>query len=173
MADENYGAGLAAPRPGAGASAAWDARFMELALAIATWSKDRSRKIGCVIVGPNNEIRATGYNGFPRRVDDQPPERHERPLKYLWTEHAERNAIYNAAYSGIVIAGCRMYVPWYPCIDCARAIVQAGIVEFIGVEPDWGDPQWSQGFHIAREMFREAGIAVRFVDRLPPARAFP
>jgi dCMP deaminase len=149
----------------------WDARFLELTLTIAGWSKDRSRKVGCVIVGPNNEIRATGYNGFPRRVDDRPAERHERPLKYLWTEHAERNAIYNAAYTGISLAGCRIYVPWYPCIDCARAIVQAGIVELIGVEPDWQDDQWGEGFHVARQMFEEAGIAVRFLSGAPPLRA--
>ena len=143
---------------------------MELALAVGGWSKDRSRKVGCVIVGPNNEIRATGYNGFPRRVDDTPAERHERPLKYLWTEHAERNAIYNAAYSGIPLAGSRIYIPWYPCIDCARAIVQAGIVELVAMEPDWHDGQWGEGFHVARQMFDEAGILVRFLGPVDDAR---
>ena len=146
----------------------WDARFMELARAIAGWSKDRSRKVGCVIVGPNNEIRSTGYNGFPRRVDDRPAERHRRPEKYLWTEHAERNAIYNAAYTGISVAGCRIYIPWYPCVDCARAIVQAGIAELMAIEPDWHDVHWGEGFRVARQMFDEAGVTVRFVDGPAP-----
>jgi len=48
----------------------WDSRFMGLALHVAEWSKDRSRKVGCVIVGPSNEIRAVGYNGFPRNIND-------------------------------------------------------------------------------------------------------
>ena len=143
----------------------WDERLMGLALQVAGWSKDFSRKVGCVIVGPNNEVRSTGYNGFPRRVDDAPPERHERPAKYLWTEHAERNAIYNAAFAGIGLVGCRIYVPWYPCIDCARAIVQVGIVELVALEPDWEEAQWGEGFKVARQMFAEAGVEVRFLGR--------
>jgi len=71
----------------------WDARFMNLARHISEWSKDRSTKVGVVIVGPENEVRALGYNGFPRGIDDDAPDRHERPEKYLWVEHAERNAI--------------------------------------------------------------------------------
>jgi dCMP deaminase len=165
------GADRSMAQEGAGVSQrSWDERFLELALLIATWSRDRSRKVGCVIVGPNNDIRATGYNGFPRRVDDRPEERHNRPLKYLWTEHAERNAIYNAAYAGIPLAACRIYVPWYPCIDCARAIVQAGLVELVGLEPDWDDTLWGEGFQVARQMFDEAGVAVRFLTGTPPVR---
>src|SRR6266581_3511885 len=98
----------------------WDTRFMVLARHIALWSKDPSRRVGCVIVGPNNEVRATGFNGFPRGVDDTKVERYDRPIKYLWTEHAERNAIYNAVRSGTPLDGCRMYLPWFPCMDCAR-----------------------------------------------------
>src|SRR3954447_3751356 len=107
----------------------WDGRFMQLATLIGGWSKDRSRKVGCVIVGAHNEVRSTGYNGFPRGVCDDEDYRHDRPMKYRWTEHAERNAIYSAARIGVPLEGCRMFLPWFPCMDCARAIVQAGIVE--------------------------------------------
>ena len=100
----------------------WDERFMEMARTIAGWSKDRSRKVGCVIVGPGKEIRASGYNGFPRDVNDDVEARHQRPAKYRWTEHAERNAIYNAARSGVSTMGCVIYLPWFPCMDCSRAI---------------------------------------------------
>ena len=78
----------------------WDIRFMNLAKMIATWSKDTSTKVGCVIIGPDKEIRSTGYNGFPRGVDDTIAKRKERPAKYKFTEHAERNAIYNASLFG-------------------------------------------------------------------------
>ena len=80
-------------------SSNWDIRWMALAQFIATWSKDRGRKVGAVIVGPDNEIRSTGYNGIPRGVNDDVEERHEATNgeKYLWVSHAERNAIYNAA----------------------------------------------------------------------------
>jgi dCMP deaminase len=143
------------------ARADWDARFMQIACEIAGWSKDRSRKVGCVIAGPRNEIRSMGYN-FPRGVNDTEAYRHERPMKYKWTEHAERNAIYNAARVGIPLEGCRMYLPWYPCMDCARAIAQTGISELICVEPDLTDPQWGEDFAEVPLVLQESGVAVRF-----------
>jgi dCMP deaminase len=140
----------------------WDQRFMDLALHIAEWSKDRSTKVGCVIVGPQNEIRAIGYNGFVRGTDDDNDDRHRRPDKYYWTEHAERNAIYHAALLGVSLRGCRMYLPWFPCIDCARAIVQSGIEELIGVEPDISNEKWGADFSRAVELFKETDTKVRF-----------
>jgi dCMP deaminase len=145
----------------------WDTKFMNLARHVGTWSKDASRKVGCVIVGPNNEVRATGYNGFPRGVDDTVVERHQRPAKYLWTEHAERNAIYNATRAGISVEGCRMYLPWFPCMDCARAIVQTGINELIVTRPDESDPQWGSGFSTALVLFKEVGLSIRWYEENP------
>lgn len=140
----------------------WDRRFLELATFIGAWSKDRSTQVGCVVVGPSNEIRALGYNGFPRGVDDSADHRHERPLKYRWTEHAERNAIYNALLSCTSLKGCRMYLPWFPCMDCARAIVQVGIAQLIAMEPDLSDGKWGEDFKEALELFAEAGVKVRY-----------
>src|SRR5262245_24679881 len=139
----------------------WDRKFMQLAEQLATWSRDRSRRVGCIVVGGNNEIRSTGYNGFPRGVDDSVEERYERPAKYRWTEHSERNAIFNAARVGVSLEGCRLYVTTlYPCVDCARAIVQTGIASVMCVAPDFKDPNWGDDFRIAQTMFREAGVVV-------------
>jgi dCMP deaminase len=132
-----------------------------LALHVASWSKDRSTKGGAVIVGPDKIPRVIGYNGFPRGVNDDAEDRHGRPLKYRWTEHAERNAIYNAARIGVSLAGCIMYVPWFPCMDCARAIVQAGIVELVAIRPDLDHPIWGEDFQLALQLFDEAAIRVR------------
>ncbi|MBI2738491.1 MAG: dCMP deaminase family protein [Rhodospirillales bacterium] len=140
----------------------WDQRFMTLARHVGEWSKDRSRRVGCVIVSRDNALRAIGYNGFPRGLDDERDGRHQRPAKYLWTEHAERNAIYEAARSGISIAGCRMYLPWFPCVDCARAIVQAGLAELICIAPDFSDLQWGEAFRTSVELLEEAGVEIRF-----------
>lgn len=148
----------------------WDERFMGVAREVASWSKDRSRKVGCVIVGPGMEIRATGYNGFPRGVNDDVEERHVRPAKYRWTEHAERNAIYNAARAGVSTMGCTAYLPWYPCMDCARGLVQAGIAVLVCVEPDWHDPQFADDFRDVETLFTEAGLAWRCVPGDPPER---
>jgi dCMP deaminase len=133
---------------------------MGLARHVAEWSKDRSRKVGAVIVGPANEVRAIGFNGFPRGIDDDAEYRHERPEKYVWAEHAERNAIYNAARVGIPVAGCRMYVPWFPCMDCARAIIQTGLSVLIANRPDIADPKWGGDFQRAIELLEEAGVQI-------------
>jgi len=142
----------------------WDLRFLRLAEHIGTWSKDRSTRVGCVIVGAHKEIRAIGYNGFPRGTDDDLDARHARPAKYKWTEHAERNAVYNAARAGISIDGCTMYLPWFPCMDCARAIVQSGIAKLVAYRPDLSHPTWGEDFRFAIALFEETGVKVRFCD---------
>jgi dCMP deaminase len=135
---------------------------MELARHVATWSKDRSRGVGCVITGDDHEVRATGYNGFPRGVDDEVNARHERPAKYDWTEHAERNAIYNAARTGVPLDGCMLYTTLFPCMGCARAIVQVGINTVVTPEPNFGDPVWGKEFRNAQIVLDEAGVYIDF-----------
>lgn len=137
---------------------------MDLADLVGTWSKDRSRQVGCVIVAPDNTVRTIGFNGFPRGLDDDDEARHVRPAKYRWTEHAERNAIYAAAKNGIPLANCRMYLPWFPCVDCARAIIQAGLAELVCKEPDLSDPQWGEDFRFSQELLGEAAVTIRFLS---------
>lgn len=140
----------------------WESRFMELAKHIGTWSKDQSRKVGCVIVGSRNEILSTGFNGFPRGVNDDIETRHQRPAKYQWTEHCERNAIFNAASTGTKLHGAVMFLPWYPCVPCARAIIQSGIAELVCIEPDWNDATWKDDFAIVPGLLSEGNVIVRF-----------
>lgn len=141
----------------------WDSYFMEMALHAAKLSKDTSTKLGCVIVGPDREVRSTGYNSPPRGVNDDVLERHERPLKYKFFEHAERNAVYNAARVGIPIKGCTLYCAWPPCTDCARAIIQAGIVEVVVLTLDVPD-RWAEDVAVSLEMLDEAGVKIREVE---------
>lgn len=142
-----------------------DKRWLDLCQLIRNWSSDDSRKTSAVIVDDRNVLIAVGWNGFPRGVLEK-PQRKERPQKYSWTEHAERNALYDAAAKGVSCLGCRMYMPWYPCADCARAIIQAGIAEVICVEPDWDDKNWGSDFVIVKEMLEEADIKVRYATWL-------
>ena len=109
----------------------WDQYYLNICKAVACRSKDPNTQLGCVIIGPNHEIRSTGYNSFPRGIRDDVPERLARPAKYLWIEHAERNAICNAARAGTATEACTIFVEIMPCMDCARAIVQAGITEVV------------------------------------------
>lgn len=153
----------------------WDQYFMSLVFLLAMKSKDQSTHIGAVVVSDDNTILATGYNSFPRGCNDDVAERQERPEKYFWFEHAERNAIYNAARKGHKLEGARLYTNGVPCIDCARGVVQAGIKEVI--VSDLFDshfrlqPKWVTSSEKSFELFKECGIIVRtysgpIVDRI-------
>lgn len=142
----------------------WDIRFLDLASEVSEWSKDVTQ-VGFVIVGPEREIRSTGYNGFPRGVVDNVAARHERPAKYAWTEHAERNAIFNAARMGTRTDGCTGYLHFPtsgpPCVDCARALIQSGIVRVVSrgsTDPlDWRE-DWRESMLVSTRMFAESGV---------------
>ena len=167
----------------------WKTYFVELTLQVASKSKDPSRQVGCIIVGPDKEIRSTGFNGFPRGVAEdvvitpqahfvkereydivsrdikalctcghvepvpqdewdkgnlpehfsgaprpedyitELNERWDRPQKYEWVAHAEANSVFNAARVGVSLKGCRAYLNWEPrpCVECCKALIQAGI----------------------------------------------
>ncbi len=152
--------------PGARGVPTWDEYYLQICKVVASRSKDPNTQIGCVIVGPAHEIRSTGYNSLPRRIRDDIPERFERPTKYLWIEHAERNAICNAARAGTATEGCTIYVEIMPCMDCARAIVQAGIVEVVisaSRMAQYSSDYYDQHFGIVEVLFSEAGVRVRRV----------
>jgi dCMP deaminase len=149
----------------------WDELFILQATVIAQKSKDPSTKVGCVIVGDDNAILSMGFNGFPRGVDEHNSARWKRPEKYNWVEHAERNAIYNAARHGINLFGARAYLNWEPkpCADCTRALIQAGIKEIVGPNRPFGGKGAGKHYSInhADVMLREAGVIQR-VWTMPP-----
>jgi len=138
----------------------WDKRFMELAHHISTWSKDKSRQVGAVIISDEKRVVSMGYNGFPSGINDTIEERHTRPAKYKWTEHAERNAIYNAGKYGAILKDTIMYVTLFPCTDCARAIIQAGVKKLITTEPNFYDSKYGEDFRVSKEMLNEAGVEI-------------
>lgn len=141
----------------------WDRRFIALARHISGWSKDPSTQVGCVVVGPDREIRSTGFNGFPRGIDDSDERLRDRELKYPFICHAEENAIMHAARIGVSLKDCSAYVTWPPCTRCARSLIQAGVRTIYypaGLEiPE----RWTKDFEISTQMFREAGVETRTV----------
>jgi dCMP deaminase len=151
----------------------WDQYFMSLCAMISYKSKDESTKIGAVIVGPDNEIRSTGYNSFVRNLFDNIPERQKRPVKYFYFEHAERNAIYNAARIGVSLKGCRMYTNGMPCADCTRAIIQVGIDEIIYYN-NWPEfDKWEESAKHSNLMFYETSVKTRkYTGKLFPGLYF-
>lgn len=141
----------------------WDARFLELARHISGWSKDPSTKVGCVVVGPDREIRSTGFNGFPRGIEDNVARLANRETKYPLVCHAEENAIMHAARIGVALKGCVAYVTWPPCTRCARSLIQAGIREIVYPADLVIPERWVDDFRISTEMLSEAGLLVRGV----------
>lgn len=146
----------------------WHLRFLDLARHVASWSKDRSTKVGAVAIGPNREVCSVGYNGFPRGVDDCLEDRHNRPAKYAWTEHAERNLIYNATRVGVCLKGCVLYCTHFPCPDCARGIIQAGFSELV-IQEDRSEEskpfreRTHESHFLALEMLEESGVRCSLV----------
>ena len=142
-------------------SAKWDGRFLNLAKHISEWSKDPSTKVGCVVVGIDREIRSTGFNGFPRGIEDSMDRLEDREQKYPLICHAEENAIMHAARIGISLKDCAAYVTWPPCSRCARSLIQAGVNEVVFPSDSEIPERWKDDFEIAIGMMEEAGVKVR------------
>ena len=145
----------------------WKEYFRNIVHQVKLKSKDERTQIGAVIVGEDNEIVSTGYNSFPRGIIDDISERQERPEKYFWFEHAERNAIYNAARIGVSTKGTTMYLTCgIPCADCCRGIINAGITTIVCEVGDAGakGPKWEERPKSSLQMFNEAGVKIQYYE---------
>jgi dCMP deaminase len=141
----------------------WDMRYMRLAEEVAQWSKDPSSKIGAVCIGDKGQVLSTGYNGFPRGINDSEERLYNREVKYRYVVHAEMNAIYNATYNGVSLHNSTMYVAGLPCCsDCAKGIVQVGVKRVV-MQGDPDNPRWKESVNLATSMFDEAGVEYEFV----------
>jgi dCMP deaminase len=143
----------------------WTEYFLNIAEQVKLKSKDKSTQIGAVIVGNDNEVLSTGYNSFPRGLDDNKEERQERPEKYFWFEHAERNAIYNAARIGVSLKNSTIYITsGLPCMDCARGIVNSGIkVVWCKTECTTKNKEkWVESQMKSQQLLNECGVQVYY-----------
>lgn len=139
-------------------------RFLPDARAARDKSKDRSTKVGSVVLDDDYNLRISGYNGFPRGVDDDVEARHGRPLKYKWTAHSEENCVAQAARVGVSLRGCTLLVTsLHPCTTCSRMIIQAGIKRVLAPSSGVND-RWDEEAAIAMEMLAEAGVEVFYYE---------
>ncbi|MCC8140433.1 MAG: dCMP deaminase family protein [Lachnospiraceae bacterium] len=135
----------------------WDEYFMGIAQLAAMRSKDPNTQVGACIVSAENKILSMGYNGFPKGCDDDEfPWCREGELydsKYAYVTHSELNAILN--YRGGGLDGTKLYVTLFPCNECAKAIIQAGIGELVYADDKYdGTP----GNLASKRMLRAAGV---------------
>ena len=143
----------------------WDEYFMAVAKLAGMRSKDPNSQVGCCIVSADNKILSMGYNGFPRGCsDDRFPWARENPdplkTKYVYVTHSELNAILN--YRGGSLEGSKLYVSLFPCNECAKAIIQAGIRTVI-----YDDDKYDKKPSVmaSKMMFQAAGLEFRHYIR--------
>ena len=133
--------------------------FRQLYLYAMNKSKDPSTQNAALLTDSGSGIIAIECNNIPDNVQET-EDRWERPNKYHYVEHAERNVLYKAIKLGVPTLNLTMYCPWYSCSDCARAIIQCGIRRVIGHKEyfDRTPERWKQSCAIGLQMMQEAGI---------------
>ena len=147
----------------------WDEYFMGVAHLSGMRSKDPNTQVGACIVSPDNKILSMGYNGFPKGCSDDefPWERendNDRNLtKYPFVTHSELNAILN--YRGGSLEGTKLYVSLFPCNECAKAIIQAGITTIVYGEDKYAD---TPAVRASKRMLNAAGV--RYYQYQPTGR---
>lgn len=105
----------------------WDDYFMGIAFVVSLRSCDVQTQHGCVLVDPNNHIIGTGYNSFPRGMDDKSLP-NTRPDKYRFMRHSEANAISNCCISPWLFpSGVKAYITGQPCNPCAQLLWQNNV----------------------------------------------
>lgn len=139
----------------------WAGRLLKLSNEVSTWSKDQSTKVGAIITTKDGSPVSWGFNGMPMGIDDNVESRHQRPEKYKWMAHAERNAMDLAPIGDL--SGCIMFVNFSPCPSCAQSIIQRKIDTVVVDERYTADKmpdRWKEDMLLAVEMLREAGVKV-------------
>lgn len=142
----------------------FDEYFIQIAELVSIRSSCLSRRVGAILVR-DNKILSAGYNGAPSGIQHcdkagclraklkiESGKNHElcRGL------HAEQNTLLQAALHGINVKGSTLYTTTYPCIICAKMLINAGIkdVRYLNEYPDT----------MSKRFFKEAGIIVKRVD---------
>lgn len=136
----------------------WDEYFMGISMLSGMRSKDPGTQVGACIVSEDNKILSMGYNGFPNGCSDDefPWEREGDDMtatKYAYVTHSELNAILN--YRGGSLEGAKIYVSLFPCNECAKAIIQAGIKTIIY---DSDKYEGTPGNRVSKKMLDAAGV---------------
>lgn len=143
----------------------WDEFFMRVAVAAAMRSKDPNTQVGACIAGMDHRILSVGYNGTPTGLDDEdfPWETTDDPLtdKHNYVIHAEANAILNFRGSLKELAGATVYVTLFPCKECAKMLVQAGIGEVVYLGDKYHD---TQDAIISRSVLDRCGVSYRQIE---------
>jgi dCMP deaminase len=139
----------------------WDQHFFNIAKEVASLSKDPSTKVSCVAVSYDRRILSTGYNGFPRGVEDSIERLSNRETKLKFMCHAEKNCIYNACHHGISLNKSTVYIWGCPlCHECAKGLIQVGVqkINCAFNYDKYKNTQWYEESEFTLNLLQEAGV---------------
>ena len=143
----------------------WHQRFMRIADEVATWSKDPSSQLGSVAV-LNRKILATGYNGFPKNINDNDETRFsDRETKYKYTIHSELNLCLNAAENCVSLKGSTVYISGKQpiCSECCKMMIQVGVETIVMPRITSTDPKWLESWKFSQSMIEEVNQSRKMV----------
>lgn len=139
--------------------------FFGIAEAVSKLSKDPSTRVGCILLDPETlSVRCVGYNGMPRKIDESIDLRWQRPEKYSFVSHAEANAVALSAYNSTPTKDATCVVTMFPCVECSKMLIQAGIKKIVTKEPNEDlIERWGESFKYSKILLSEAGIDIQYV----------
>lgn len=138
-------------------------RLLEHAIEAAARSPNQIRKVGAVLVTADRRTEIASCNTFPPGVRNL-PERVVGDNRFIWLEHAERAAIFEAARRGLATDGGTLVSTYFPCTDCARAIIQAGLKSVATPRPEFDDPVWGESFRTSAALLAEGAVDVIYLS---------
>lgn len=140
-------------------------QLLEAAYIEAQKSTNISTQNSALLVDDNGNIIISAVNSFPNRIAETAERQQDKPIRKKYSVHAERNAIYAAAKSGIKIEGLTMVSPWATCTECAWAIIQSGIKRLVTHKQALDrSTHWQEDIDFAFGMLREAGVEIVIFD---------
>lgn len=146
----------------------WDKYFLKMAILSSTMSKDPSKQVGASIMGPDKSVISTGYNGFPKDMEDDPEMLKNREIKYKYIIHAEDNAIRFANRLGKIPEGSVIYTTFPPCTKCYELIRNAGIKRIVTIEPKiyFNIGIWEKEWEIMKKRAESDGCKIDYYTEL-------
>jgi len=146
----------------------WDEYFFRLAYVVAQKSHDPKTRIGSILVRDKNVI-STGYNSFPRLVNDSAERYNNRDLKRKIVCHSEENTILTSARLGINTSNTTLFTFGFPCCNCMKILIQGGVSDLV-THKQWPNlihsPEWIESIELSRILANEAGINIRIFDKV-------
>jgi dCMP deaminase len=137
--------------------------LLERAITAAADSPNQIRKVGAVLVTADRATEIAACNSFPPGIRNL-PERVVGDNRFIWLEHAERSAIFKAAKRGVATDGGTLVSTYFPCTDCARAIIQAGVKTVATPRPEFDDPVWGESFRTSAAILAEGAVEVVYLN---------